>query len=145
MQKAKRGVFAYFGMDLVMGMTKLRVAELINTSAWPPAALEAEFWMFWKNDFVPFQDLLSLFQAVFTLLLRNNRALDTNGEAVHRQHRLQVQQAGHGTKKQSCDSASGQKGQTTAIFEEAAVCYLRIGLGERTSTRVMKCKSFEKF
>ena len=50
--------------------------------AWPPAASEAEFLTFWKNDFVHFQDLLLLFQAVFTQWHVHNRALEANGEAV---------------------------------------------------------------
>ena len=46
MQKAKRRVFAYFGMDPVMGMTKSGAAELMDTSARPPVASEAAFWTF---------------------------------------------------------------------------------------------------
>ena len=112
MQKAKRGVFAYFGMDPVMGMTKSGTADLMDMSAWPPAASEAEFWTFSKNNFVHFQDLLLVFQAVFNQWHVHNRALDANGEAafpvsqggsccpppppaaVRRHHRLQDQHGG---------------------------------------------------
>ena len=127
---------------MTMGFeTKLRAAEVaMDTSVWPPVASEAEFWTFLTNDFVHFQDLLLVFQAVFTQWHVHNRALDTDGEAaccllvsqgeaaVHCHHRLQVQHGGGSQvtaaqNKQSCDFASGQKGQTTAIFKEAAVCF----------------------
>ena len=65
------------------------------------SASEARFGTFWRNHFVLFQDLLSFFQAVFTLLHEYNGALVTKGEAalpvsqgeaaVHRHHRLEVQ------------------------------------------------------
>ena len=68
---------------MTMGFeTKLRAADLMNTTAWPPAASEAEFWTFLKNDFVHFQDLLLVFEAVFTQWHVHNRALDTDGEAA---------------------------------------------------------------
>ena len=106
-------------------MTKLRVAELINTSAWPPAALEAEFWTFRKNDFVHFQDLLLLFKlcSLFCTITTGHWAPEA---AVHRHHRLQVQHGAEAKSHQGCDSLSAilrQNGQTTAIFEEAAACF----------------------
>ena len=87
MQKAKRGFFAYFGMDPVMGMTKSGAAELMDTSARPPAASEAGFWTFWTNDSVPFQDLLLLFKlcSLFCTITTGHWAPDA---AVHRHHRL---------------------------------------------------------
>ena len=111
------------------GATFVDLADLMDTSARPPAASKAEFWTFWKNDFVPFQDLLLVLQAVFTLWHVHNRVLDTNGEAalrvsqgeaaVHRHHRLlsaattgfKSNTAGakseHDKKQSCCDSASG--------------------------------------
>ena len=62
-------------------MKKMGSAELLDTMATVSSASEARFGTFWRNHFVLFQDLLSLFQAVFTLWHVHNRALDTNGEA----------------------------------------------------------------
>ena len=42
--------------------TKLGSAELLDTMATVSSASEARFGTFWKNDFVPFQDLLLLFK-----------------------------------------------------------------------------------
>ena len=64
------------------GTTLVDPAELLDTMAMVSLASEARFGTFWKNDFVHFQDLLLIYQAVFTLLHDHNRALDTNGEAA---------------------------------------------------------------
>ena len=64
------------------GTTIVDPADLMDTSARPPAASEAEFWTFLKNDFVHFQDLLLVFKAVFTQWHVHNRALDASGEAA---------------------------------------------------------------
>ena len=63
-------------------MNKSVMADLLDMSDWPPAASEAEFWTFGRNDFVHFQDLLLVFQAVFTQWHVHNRALDASGKAA---------------------------------------------------------------
>ena len=46
MQKGKKGALLTVGWIWEMGMTKLGAANLMDTSALPPAALEDEFWTF---------------------------------------------------------------------------------------------------
>ena len=46
MQKGKKGALLTVGWIWEMGMTKLGAADLMDTSALPPAASEDEFWTF---------------------------------------------------------------------------------------------------
>ena len=103
MQKGKKGALLTVGWIREMGMTKLGAAELVVTSVWPLAASEARFGDVPDETLFTFsfccQCLHAVF-ALFTLKHDHNKALGAQREAaVHRQHRLQVQQ--------SCDSASG--------------------------------------
>ena len=83
--KLRREFFAYFGMDLADG--RFWIDELWGGGARghisvTSRGLRGRVWTFRKNDFVHFQDLLLLFQAVFTQWHVHNRALEANGEAV---------------------------------------------------------------
>ena len=105
MQKGKKGALLTVGWILEMGMTKLGAADLMDTSALPPAASEAGFWTFWTNDSVPFQDLLLLFKlcSLFCTITTGHWAPEA---AVHRHHRLQVQHGAEAKSHQGCDSVS---------------------------------------
>ena len=64
MLKVKRGVFAYFGMDPVMGMTKSGAAELMDMMAVASLASKVGFGSFRKKHSDHFELLLLPFKLV---------------------------------------------------------------------------------